>query len=718
MNNDFINHLLKEFKLPLDNPVLVFSTILLIILLSPILLRKLKIPGIIGLIVSGTIIGPHGFNVLEKTSAIQLFSTIGLLYIMFIAGLELDMGDFKRNKNKSLIFGLLTFIIPIAIGLPVCYYILGYALNTSILTASMFATHTLIAYPIISKFGITKNESVAVVVGGTILTDTAVLIILAVIVGSEKGSLNAEFWIRLLSSLAIFTAFMFLIIPRVARWFFSKLESEKNSHYIFVLSVVFFAAFLAEVAGVEPIIGAFMAGLALNKLIPHSSALMNRIEFVGNAIFIPFFLISVGMLVDLSVLFKGTNTIIIAAVLTVVAILGKWLAAYFAQLFFNFSATQRQIIFGLSTAHAAATLAIILVGFKVGIIDEYILNGTIILILITCLIASFVTENAAKQLVLEEDSETSVSMVKDEALKQENILVPLSNFNNLELILDLVSLFKNKKSTKPITLLSVVPDNDTAEFNLNKAKKKLNDTIKYASASEINLDIAVTIDFNIVGGILRTAKEKSSNLILSGWPHKASLIDQFLGDNHTASIIDGLNKDLFACHIQRPLVTLERIVVISPPLAEYEYGFKVWLSKVHLFAKELSLPVLFICNENTESILKKLIKEGKFGFDNNYSIPENWDTLFPLAVRIKQTDLIFMVSARKGSVSYHNILDGIEIKMDKYYHLNNKILVYPQTEKVEHVYTEYNDMRAESLTKGLQTIKNVKRGIFRIFKKK
>jgi hypothetical protein len=424
------------------------------------------------------------------------------------------------------------------------------------------------------------------------------------------------------------------------------------------------------------------------------------------------------MLVDLSVLFKGTNTIIIAVVLTVVALLGKWLAAFVAQLFFKFSATQRQIIFGLSSAHAAATLAIILVGFKVGIIDEYILNGTIILILVTCLIASFVTESAAKQLILEEDSDTSVSMVKEEALKQENILVPVSNYDNLELILDLASLFKNKKSTKPITILSVVPDNDTAEFNLNKAKKKLNDTVKYASASETNLDIAVTIDINIVGGIVRTAKEKSSNLILSGWPQKASLIDKFLGDNHTASIIDGLNKDLFACHIQRPLVTLERIVVISPPLAEYEFGFKVWLSKVHLFAKELSLPVLFICNDNTESVLKKLIKEGKFGFDNNYSTPENWDNLFPIAIRIKQTDLIFMVSARKGSVSYHNILDGIEVKLDKYYQENNKILVYPQTEKVEHVYTEYNDMRAETLTKGLQTIKNVQRGVFRIFKKK
>ena len=309
---DFFSHLAHEFELPLKNPVLVFSLILFIILLSPILLRKINIPGIIGLIISGVVIGPEGFNILAKNSAIDLFSTIGLLYIMFIAGLELDLNEFKLNRNKSVAFGFFTFIIPLSIGFPVCYYLLGYNFDASFLTASMFATHTLVAYPIVSKFGISKNQAVAITVGGTILTDTAVLIILAVIMGKSQGNLSSEFWIRLSISLSIFSAIMFLLVPRIAKWFFSKLESEKHSHYIFVLSVVFFAAFLAEVAGVEPIIGAFVAGLALNKLIPHSSALMNRIEFLGNSLFIPFFLISVGMLVDVRVLLSGPMALIIA----------------------------------------------------------------------------------------------------------------------------------------------------------------------------------------------------------------------------------------------------------------------------------------------------------------------------------------------------------------------------------------------------------------------
>src|SRR5690554_6257459 len=268
---DIFKQLIHEFEIPLQNPVLIFSLILFIILLSPILLRRLNIPGIIGLIIAGVIIGPYGFNILEKNSAVDLFSTIGLLYIMFIAGLELDLNEFKSNKNKSLLFGFFTFIIPLDIGFPVCYYLFGYNFDASFLTASMFATHTLVSYPIISKFGITKNQAVAVTVGGTILTDTAVLIILAVIMGKSQGNLTSDFWIQLGVSLAIFSVIMLVIVPRIAKWFFRKLESEKHSHYIFVLSIVFFAAFLAEIAGFEPIIGAFVAGLALNKLIPASS---------------------------------------------------------------------------------------------------------------------------------------------------------------------------------------------------------------------------------------------------------------------------------------------------------------------------------------------------------------------------------------------------------------------------------------------------------------
>ena len=412
MNNQFWDHILQQFILPLSNPVLIFALILFIILLAPILMGKIKIPGIVGFIIAGVIVGPYGLNLLKKNSAIELFSTIGLLYIMFIAGIELDMAEFKKKKHKSLVFGFLTFSIPILIGFPVCYYLLDYTLITSLLTSSMFATHTLVAYPIVSRYGISKNEAVAVSVGGTILTDTAVLILLPVIMGAKNDGLSIEFWLQLMASLTAFFLIMFLFIPPIAKWFFAR-KSEKTSHYVFVLLIVFLSAFLAQLAGVEPIIGAFVAGLALNRSVQQSPVLMNKIDFVGKAIFIPFFLISVGMLVDLRVLFRGAEAIIVAASLTIVAIAGKWLAAFFTQKIFNYSAAQRDLVFGLSNAHAAATLAIILVGYKAQIIDDNILNGTIILILITSVAASFATERASRKIVQAEEKANVNLMPED-----------------------------------------------------------------------------------------------------------------------------------------------------------------------------------------------------------------------------------------------------------------------------------------------------------------
>jgi len=398
MMNDFWSHISQQFHLPLINPVNIFTLILLIIFLSPILMAKIKVPHIVGFIIAGIIIGPYGLNLLSKNLAVDLFATIGLLYIMFIAGIELNLNEFKKKKHKSLMFGFLTFSIPIIIGFPVCYYLLNYPLLTSLLTSSMFATHTLVSYPIVSKYKISQNEAVAVTIGGTILTDTAVLILLAVIIGAKDGKLTSAFWMQLIISLTVFVSIVFFVVPYVAKWFLGKSESSKTSHYVFILTCMFFSAFLAQMAGVEPIIGAFISALALNRLIPKPSKLFSNIEFVGNAIFIPFFLISVGMVVNLHVLFRGFGAVIVALTLTIVALAGKWLSVFFTQKIYRYSNTQRKLMFGLSSSHAAATLAIILIGYKKNIIDDDILNGTVILILVTCMVASITAEHASKKL--------------------------------------------------------------------------------------------------------------------------------------------------------------------------------------------------------------------------------------------------------------------------------------------------------------------------------
>ncbi len=670
-----IDQLIEQFQLPLQNPVLIFALILAIILLAPIVLKRIRVPGIIGLIVSGIIIGPAGLNILEKSLFVDVFSTIGLLYIMFIAGLELDLNQFKATRYKSLLFGFLTFSIPLGIGFPVCHYLLGFDFNASLLTASMFATHTLVTYPIVSKLGVSKNKAVAITVGGTILTDTAVLILLAVILGSHEGGLTQEFWIRLGISLVLFSAFMFLVIPRIAKWFFRKLESEKHSHYIFVLSVVFFSAFLAEIAGLESIIGAFVAGLALNKLIPHSSALMNRIEFIGNSLFIPFFLISVGMIVDISVILSGPMALIIAGSLTIVAISGKWVAAFLTQIFFGFSKGERNLIFGLSSAHAAATLAVILVGYKAGILDDNILNGTVVLILITCIVASFVTESAAKSIIRSSDEEEDLEL--NSRMNKEHILIPIANLVNIDKVLDFAVLIKEKKSINPLAILTVVPNTAEAEKTIVKAKQGLENFIKETTASDTHATVMAAIDHNAASGISRTAKEIMADIILLGWPQKTGFLDKLIGDK-MESILQNTEKTLFICDFQIPLVNHKRLFLIVPPNAEFEEGFAIWVNKVAKLSLELSIPINLNCTEQTHKAIKKFAKKNKISLSVNFHKFKDWEDFLILSRQIVDTDLITLVSARRGYISHVGHLDRIPTKLEKHFASNSKIVIYPQ----------------------------------------
>lgn len=689
MDNKVFEHIMEAFHAPLTNPVLIFALILFIILLSPILLRPIKVPGIIGLIISGMIVGPHGLNWLENNSAVNLFSTIGLLYIMFMAGLELDMNEFKKSKNKSLVFGFLTFIIPISIGFPVCYYLLDYGFLTSLLIASMFATHTLVSYPIVSRYGVSKDEAVAITVGGTILTDTAVLIILAVITGSAQGNINQEFWVTLGISFAVFLLIMFGIIPRIAKWFFMKVQSEQTGHYIFVLTVVFFAAFLAEIAGLEPIIGAFVAGLALNKLIPHSSALMNRIEFIGNAIFIPFFLISVGMIVDISVLTKGPAALIIAATLTVVAVSGKFLAAQFTQWIFKYSKPQRNLIFGLSNAHAAATLAVIMVGYNYGIIDENVLNGTIVLILVTCIVASIITENASKKYVMNTDkAEMDYEQIEE---KEEQLLIPIANFSIMEPILDFAALIKSKKSPYPVNILSVVPNNAQAEKNLKDAQQKLDTMAKYASGAEMEVEMLTKVDFNIADGISDMSRETLADCIIMGWPSATSFLDKIIGEK-AESILSKTDVNLFMCRLDKPFFSHKSITIFVPPLAELEIGFAYWMEKMLKLAQELTVPVIFVCNKRTEAGVQDRIVALKSSVPVTFTYYENWDNTAGFKSLPDADTLLVFVSARYGEVSYRDSLDDLGKRVGRHYEGRNLILIYPSRRENRHI-DEYEDVK-------------------------
>lgn len=709
-----IEKLIHAFTLPLQSPVLVFATILLIILLSPILLRMLKVPGIIGLIISGVLIGPHGLNIIEKNAAVDLFSTIGLLYIMFIAGLELDLGEFRLNRNRSLLFGLFTFILPLGIGFPVMYYLLDYSFYASLLISSMFSTHTLVAYPIVSRMGVSKDQAVAITVGGTILTDTAVLLLLAFIMSAGKGDVGPGFWTGMLVSAILFSVAMFWLVPRITGWFFKKMESEKYSHYIYVLTVVFLAAFLAEVAGVEPIIGAFVSGLVLNRFIPHSSVLMNRIEFIGSSLFIPFFLISVGMLVDMRVIMQGPQALIIAGILTSVALLGKWLAALATRLSFGFGKIQQNLIFGLSSSHAAATIAVILVGFQSGLIDENILNGTIILILVTCVTASVVTERAAKKLLQQKELSDENPSAADSST--EKILLPIANLANMEKLLDFGIYIKEKHKSHPVTIFSVVPNDAEADANLRKARERLQGLARHLAAAESQAEVKATIDHNATAGIIRTAKETQASILLLGWPQAEGLINRLTG-NKVDGVVYNFDKTVFICHFAQPLVNHKRIIIAVPPLAELEQGFLIWMKKLLQLSTELGTTLGLYANAETRKKIeetKELRIAGRKMFFVEFT---SWDSIMLLSHDINKDDILVLVSARKGSVSYLAAHEHLPSKFEKQYGTFSRIIVFPQQHQVSYVNDRYKDIDAEPILRGVETLNRLGKGVGSFFRK-
>ncbi len=663
--------LLFEFQIPLKDPVQIFLVILVIILVAPLLLNRFKIPSIIGLILAGTLVGPHGLNLLQTTET-TLFGTVGLLYIMFLAGLEIDLNDFRKNRHKSIIFGAATFLIPLVLGTLASFFLLQYPFRSSFLLASMFATHTLIAYPLASRLGITKNEAVTVTVGGTIITDTLALLILAVITGSVRGEINYQFWIRLIVSMSLFVFIVLWGFPKVSRWFFRNAEKEDVSQYIFALMVVFAAGFLSEIAGLEPIIGAFLAGLALNRLIPHTSPLMNRIEFIGNALFIPFFLIGVGMLVDLRVLFQGMQALVVAFTLTTVALLSKWLAAFATQKIVGFSLLQRNVIFGLSSSHAAATIAIILIAYNLEILDDKVLNGTILLILITCMVSSFVTDRAGRQLAIQESHQKP-----ELAEYREKILVPVANPANLERLIDLAVMIRKLKSEDPIYPLSVVLDDQEAQDKVLINQRMFEKAVKYASASNHLLQPISRVDLNASSGIVRTIKELMITKVVMGWNGKVTAKERFFG-SVLDNVLDSTEQMVLVTKLLYPINIYQKIVLVVPQNAQVEAGFDHWVETMALFCQQTSGVMHLFGNQETMCQMNDIIQNNKFTIEMIKTEFDEWDDFLILSRHVGIQDLLIVASARQNTPSYHSYMEKLPAYLSKYFSAHSFIVLYPE----------------------------------------
>lgn len=659
-------------------PVQIFFIVLVIILLAPILLAKLKIPHLIGMIVAGVIIGPGGFNVLDRDSSFAIFGQVGLLYLMFLAGLEIDMFHLRLNLRRGLSFGLLTLFIPLVIGVFTSVWLLHLDWLTSLLLGSMYASHTLLAYPVAARYGITKSPAVLIAVVGTIIAVIGALLVLAITVNLHNdGQLSVLSLLRLVSLMCLFCVAVIAVYPRVTRWFFNH-YSDKVQQFVYVLAMVFLAAWLSQVIGLEPVLGAFLAGLVLNRYVPASSSLMGSIEFVGNALFIPYFLISVGMMINVRVIFNGA-TLAVAGVMLAAAIVGKWLPAWLSMRSAGMKRADGGVIFGLTAAHTAVALAVVTLGHNMGMFDERVLNATIVVILITCALAPAVTGVYAPRVKLEmlrHEDEAEQAMMRQRRIARVNhTLIPCANVRSANELVELGVLLRNDNSRSSICALHVRSDNSRT------ARAISSDTLqaarRVANAAEVPIHTLERYDLNVATGVLNVINERDITEVVLGLHRRQSFIDSFFGAK-VEQLLRSTNKMIIITRMFTPVNTVSRIVVYVPAKAEYETGFARWVRCVSRLATQIGCRIVFCCQDGVQPLVRGVLMQENYGVRVEFRSCESWDDFITYAGRVKPEDLLCAIGARPASVSYSDAMADMPGFLQRYFSQNNIIVIYPE----------------------------------------
>lgn len=664
-------------QLPVTDPIWIFFLVLTIILFAPLLLERLHIPHIIGMILAGVVIGGYGFNILERDSSFELFGEVGLYYIMFLAGVGMDMVDFKKNRTRAILFGLMTFIIPMALGLWSGIVLLNYGLFTSVLLASMYASHTLISYPIISRYGLTRLRSVSIAIGGTAVTISLGLLVLAVVAGMFKGEVDEVFWALLFVKVTIACFLIIYLFPRISRWFFRAYE-DNVMQFVFVLAMVFLGGGILQLAGLEGILGAFLVGLVLNRLIPQVSPLMNHLKFVGNALFIPYFLIGVGMLVNVKTFFSGGEALKVAVVMTIIATLGKWIAALITQKICKMDSDERRLIFGLSNSQAAATLAAVLIGHEIimtngeRLLNDDVFNGTVMMILFTCIISSFVTERVAKKIAVKRESTDELGKNSSE----ENILIAVSNPETIVNLVNMALLLKAPKSKAGLTALNVHSEHDDAASQVEQGIKHLEKAAMVAAAADVAMRTINKFDQNVASSIVEVAKESNVSEILVGLHHKKSLVDSYFGST-IENLLKGTHRQVLVIRCEMPVNTLRRIIVAVPPKAEAEVGFGKWLERVCRIANQLGCRLHFFAHHQTKDRINVFVETNFKGLRIEFTELSDWDDFISISQQVNFDHLLVVITARRGSVSYNPSFERLPAQLSKHFSNTSLLVLYP-----------------------------------------
>lgn len=543
----------------LKAPLASFTILLLLILVFPPIFERIRLPGLVGLLFAGVVFGEEGLGLLDKNSeSVKLLADIGKIYLMFVAGLEIDLEDFRKTRNQSLVFGFTTFIVPLSMGT-----LLGLAFkmgwNASILLGSLLASHTLLAYPIVTRLGVVNNEAVIASIGATIFTDIGALLVLAICVAIGGGQFTLATLIGLLFNLAIYCVVVLFGFAYAGREYFRRTGEEENNQFLFVLLALFLASVGAQIIHIDQIVGAFLAGLAVNRVVGQG-VVKEKIEFVGSTLFIPCFFVYIGLLLEVSEFLTifGENFLLTTGIVSTL-IFSKFVASLIPKFIFNYSWAQCLTMWSLSLPQVAATLAATVVGIQAGILPKAVFNSVIVMMLVTSVGGPILTSRFAPKLAEieklarvgesgrpSEDGETSV-------LKLENIVLPLSNPKTQKQLIELAAILSSFQGGR-IIALSVVRarahlDDPMLQEELRASERLLKRALKYGNEYGVVMEPVIRIDDDFAEGICRVAREKEGDLIVIGWsPSSASLQARIFGN-----IVD---KVLWSSHCPVAVVKL------------------------------------------------------------------------------------------------------------------------------------------------------------------
>lgn len=661
---------------PITDPTLVFLVVLIIILAAPIVMGKLRIPHIIGMVLAGVLVGRYGLNVLVRDDSFELFGKVGLYYIMFLASLEMDAEGLRKNGRRLITFGLLTFAAPFLLTFIAARTLLHYNALASLLLGCLMASNTLIAYPIVSRYGLQRKPSVTLSVGSSMISLLLALMALAALVGIYEGGAGLDFWLIFAGKFAFYCAFVIVVVPRMSRWFLRR-YSDSVMQFIFVMCILFLCAALSESIGLEGIFGAFMAGLIMNRYIPHVSPLMNRIEFIGNALFIPYFLIGVGMLINVRLLFAGGSVLWVVVVVALAGTLGKALAAYTSARAFHLPLTSGNMMFGLTSAHAAGAIAMIMVGMRMEVapgqplVTDDMLNGVVIMILVTCIISTLVTEGSAQQITLRDKD-----MPEDRPHEEERILVPIRYPEYAVRLVNLAILMRDPKQGRELVGLNVVYDDVDMRANQERGERLLDTVARYAAAADVRMTTQVRVAANIANGIKHAFKEFHASEILIGMHMHKEVSQKFWGEFHQ-SLFNGLNNQIIMARLRQPLSTIRRIRIAVPSRAQFERGFYRWLERLSRLAENLECRTEFHARPDTLALIRQYEEKHHPDVRAEYTAMEHWNELPTLASAVAMDHLFVVVVARKGTVSYKTALDRLPEEITNHFSGKNLIIVFP-----------------------------------------